>query len=182
MREFYAYHVVTEKPMQIGQHILFDETHHSGVWERVQRLKNTVDDIYAHPEKYQSVSLEYPVQVALRELALEEVRRANYPQYPSRMSCLYVSENVSDSYLWFDYFLKLGRPTYQIVKMKIRGNCFVGDANNCFDGVSRKEENLRQAEHYWQNLPNVDGEPPIREMLVDGDIEVVEIVKEGKGQ
>ena len=33
------------------------------------------------------------------------------------------------------------------------------------------------AEIYWQNGPNEDGHEPITEVLVDGDIEVVEIMK-----
>ena len=41
-----------------------------------------------------------------------------------------------------------------------------------------EEENLRRAEHYWRNDPNEDGVNPIREILVDGDIEVIEIMKE----
>jgi hypothetical protein len=31
----YVYHVVTDRPMQVGQQIVFDETHHSGVYRRV---------------------------------------------------------------------------------------------------------------------------------------------------
>ena len=34
------------------------------------------------------------------------------------------------------------------------------------------------AELYWQNGANEDGQEPIVEILADGDIEVVEIVKE----
>lgn len=36
------------------------------------------------------------------------------------------------------------------------------------------------AEIYWLNGPNEDGHEPIIEVLVNGDIEVVEIVKEIK--
>ena len=36
----FAYHVVTERPMYLGQHILFDESHHSGVYERVGSIIN----------------------------------------------------------------------------------------------------------------------------------------------
>jgi len=39
------YHVVTERPMQVGQHILFDEEHHSGVYFRVMENKNTIQNI-----------------------------------------------------------------------------------------------------------------------------------------
>lgn len=46
------------------------------------------------------------------------------------------------------------------------------------DRTVSKEENLRPAEIYWQNDPNEDGHEPIVEILADGDIEVVEILKE----
>lgn len=75
-------------------------------------------------------------------------------------------------------FVEWGRPTYSIVKLKVRGNCFYGDANNCFDGRLEKKENLLLAEHYWENRPNANNETPIVEILVNGDIEVIEIVEE----
>ncbi len=177
-KTFYAYHVVTERPMRLGQHILFDGAHHSGVYERVMAKRDIVDDIYKNPRKYQDEALEYPVVVALRELALEEVRREKYPDYPSRMGCLYVSETLRESQNWADYFISLGRPTFQIVKVKVTGSRFVGDAAKCFDGSPRRDENLLLAEKYWENGPNPPEEPPINEFLVSGDIEIVEIVKE----
>ena len=58
------------------------------------------------------------------------------------------------------------------------GHCYYGDAYKCFDGTISEEENLRLAEIYWLNGPNEDGHEPIVEVLVDGYIEVVEILKE----
>ena len=137
-----------------------------------------MNDIYAHPDKYDAEKLEHHTSVALRELALEEVRREKYPQYPSRMSCLHVSKTFDEANNWGKYFAKLGRPTYSIVKLKIDGNCFIGDATKCFDGRIDKKENLRLADLYWENEANNADQPPITEMLVDGNITVVEIVKE----
>lgn len=71
----YAFHVVTDKPMDLGQQIVFDETHHSGVYQRVMDKLDIVKDIYDHPDKYDEDELEHHISVALRELALEEVRR-----------------------------------------------------------------------------------------------------------
>ena len=34
------YHVVTERPMELGQEIIFDDNHHSGVYERVYANDN----------------------------------------------------------------------------------------------------------------------------------------------
>lgn len=176
MQPITAYHVVTDRPMSVGQHIIFDDTHHSGVFSRVMALKDQTEDVYAHPEKY-PLPLEHHLDVALRELALEEVRLQKYPQYPSRMACLYVSREVEEARRWGEFFARIGRPTYCIVELKITGRIFVGDACNCFDGTPDKASNLAKAEHYWQNLPNEDGQP-IWEMLADGDIEVVRVIDE----
>ena len=176
METITAYHVVTDRPMTVGQHIIFDEDHHSGVYNRVMALKEAAADVYAHPEKYE-LSLEHHLDVALRELAMEEVRREKYPEYPSRMAALYVSRELDESRQWGEFFARIGRPTYAIVELKITGRVFVGNACNCFDGTPDKDANLAKAERYWQKLPNEDDEY-IWEMLVDGDIEVVRIVEE----
>ena len=171
-----VYHVVCDRPLQIGQRIVFDDNNRSGVYQRVMALADTAADVLAHPEKY-PLPLEHHLDVALRELAMEEVRREKYPQYPSRMACLYVSRELEDSRRWGEFFARIGRPTYAIVELKINGRVFTGNACNCFDGTPDKAANLAKADHYWQNLPNEDNEY-IYEMLADGDIEVVRIVEE----
>lgn len=176
--EMFVYHVVTDRPMHVGQQIVFDETHHSGVYQRVCEKLDIVNDIYSNPDKYSAETLEHHTSVALRELALEEVRKKKYPSYPSRMSCLYVSKTFEEADNWGKFFAKIGRPTYHIVKLKIDGNYFIGDATKCFDGQVDKQENIRLAELYWENKPNDTNSPSICEMLVDGNITVVEIVKE----
>lgn len=176
MKKMIAYHVVTERPMYIGQHIIFDENHHNGVWLRVYEKFEIVNDIYNNPENYKGIDLEHHTSVALRELALEKIRSEKYPNYPSRMACLYVSETLNEANKWFEYFVGLGRPTYQIVKLKVNGNVFYGDAEKCFDGKLTEKENLILAKKYWEN--KTLNENSITEMLVDGDIEVIEIIKD----
>lgn len=162
--------------MYVGQHIVFDENHHNGVWRRVNEKLDIVSDIYNNPKKYKDIELEHHTSVALRELALEKVRGEKYPSFPSRMACLYVSKTLEEAEKWFDYFVSLGRPTFQIVKLQVNGNMFYGDAEKCFDGKLSEKENLILAEKYWEN--EGFNENAIIEMLVDGDIEVIEIVKE----
>ena len=173
-----AYHVVTDRPMTVGQQLIFDEEHQNGVYQRVYEKINIVKDIYSNPAQYNAETLEHHTSVAMRELALEEVRKKKYPANPSRMSCLYVSRTFEESDNWGKYFAKIGRPTYSIVKLEIDGNCFYGDATKCFDAQLDEQENLRLAEIYWKNENNDADNPPIVEMLVDGHIKVVEIVKE----
>lgn len=174
----HVYHVVTDRPMYVGQKIIFDESHHSGVYQRVQEKIEIVNKIYANPSEYNADELEYRTSVALRELALEEVRQKKYPHYPSRMSCLYASETFEEAENWGKFFAQIGRPTYCIVKLEVKGSCFIGNATKCFDGQTDKEENLRLAEIYWESKSDNSDERPIYEMLVDGHITVVEIVKE----
>ena len=173
-----AYHVVTDRPMYKGQRIIIDKNHRSGVYSRVNEKLGIVNEIYANPDEYAGVELEHHTSVALRELALEEVRRAKYPEYPSRMQCLYVSKIFEEADNWGKYFAEIGRPTYCIVKLDINGRCFIGDAAKCFDGSPYRQENIRMAEIYWANEPCETDEPTIDEMLVDGEITVTEIVKE----
>lgn len=178
MNEIYAYHVVTDRPMKLGQHIIFDETHCSGVYQRVTDKLDIVSDIYLNPEKYNAETIEHHTRVAMRELALEKIREHFYSECPSRMSCLYVSDSIEEAEKWAEMFINWNRPTYSIVKLKVIGNIFKGDANNCFNATVNEAENLLLARCYWRNLPNLKGEPPIKEILVNGDIQVVAIIKE----
>ena len=136
------YHVVTDKPMEVGQELIFDANHHSGVYNRVFSFKDKVDEIYNNPEAYRDIELEHHLKVALRELAMEEVRKEKYPNYPSRLASLYVSNTLNEAEKWYNLFIKLGRPTYSIVKVEVDGNVYVGDANNCFDGTIDKNKIL----------------------------------------
>lgn len=173
-----VYHAVTERPMREGQHILLGRDNHNGVYARVMGKRELVERIYANPAAYQGRELEHHTAVALRELAMEEVRQRFFPQYPSRMACLFVSETLKEAEDWAAFFANdCRRPTYHIVRLRVRGGLFAGDACNCFDGVPDKARNLALAENYWRNGPN-GGDRPIKELLADGDILVEEIVRE----
>lgn len=176
--EAFGYHVVTDRPVHVGQRIVFDENNHSRVWRRVHNRADEVARIYTNPNEFASQELDHHLAVAAREIALEEVRVTEFPSYPSRLNSLYVSVTLEDAEAWSVLFVDRGRPTYQIVRLRTDGDRFVGDARNCFTGTTNRSENLRRAERYWLNLPNPYGEPPIVEVLVGGRIEVVEILRE----
>ncbi len=178
MEENIYYHVISDIPKSVGEHIILDSNHPNGVHKRVYEQLSVVKDIYDNPGKYRNTELSHAVDVALRELALEKVRKEKYPHFPSRMAALYVSKTFKEAEQWGDYFARLGRPTYGIAKIRVRGNVFEGDAYKCFDGCIDEAENVRMAEIYWLNGPNEDGREQIVEILADGDIEVIEIVKE----
>lgn len=177
MKSIY-YHVVTEKPMKLGQIITFDSTHHSGLYNRVYNLKDKEEDIYNNPEKYKDVELDHHTKVALRELALEAVRKELYSNYPSRLESLYVSKTFEEAENWYNYFKNLDREVFGIVKVEVEGNSFTGDACNCFEGTTSKEKNIELAKCYWTGKDNVLGKKPVYETIVSGNIKVVEIIKE----
>lgn len=170
-----VYHVVTDRPMALGQRLRFDEGHCSGVCRRVQEKEAAVAAVYTSPEQYRGAALEHHLAVALRELAMEEVRQEEYPDYPSRLRCLYASGTLAEAERWAAFFAELGRPTYAIVKIKVDGSSFCADAERCFDGSANHGLNRRLAREYWDNPYDGSG---VCEMLVDGQIDVVEIVKE----
>lgn len=173
-----VYHVVTDRPMKVGQTIVFDENNHSGVYQRVMDKLDIVNEIYENPDKYNADELEHHTSVALRELAMEEVRKEKYPFYPSRMSCLYVSGTYEEAVRWGEFFSRIGRPTYAIVELEVKGNCFIGDATKCFDGHIDKAANKELAKLYWENPQTEDNKNEVCEMLVDGEITVLAILKE----
>ena len=172
------YHVVTNKPMKVGQIIKFDDNNHSGVYDRVYKLEDNINKIYSNSNQYSENEIDHHTKVALRELAMEEVRKKYYPNYPSRLECLYVSDTLEDAKFWFDYFRKLGRVVYQIVKVKTDGRIFKGDACNCFDGSTNKDKNIELAKKYWEGKDNDIGKIPIYETIIDGNIEVIDIIEE----
>lgn len=53
---------------------------------------------------------------------------------------------------------------------------FDADACNCFDGTENEQENIKKAMHYWTN--DIENEKSVIETLIDGEITVVEIIKE----
>jgi hypothetical protein len=180
MPETCVYHVVTEKPMRLGQIILFDDNHHNGVYNRVMACKKLLDGSKPTDDlsRFINSNLEYWAVRTYRELALEKVRKEKYSNFPSRMSCLYTSRTLSDAEMWANSFVNSGRNVCQIVKLQVDGCVFDGDAYNVFDGTIDAVENERNANLYWSNSPNKRGKERLVETLVNGNIELIEIVKE----
>ena len=174
------YHVVTGQRMELGQVIQMDETYPTGVYERVMAKLPVVQEMMAHPEAYAGQEIDHYTDVAIRELAMEAVRKERFPQYPSRMHSLYASSTLENARCWFQWFTDWDRPTLQIVKLRVEGRVFTGNANLCFDGTLDDEANREKALRYWQVGEDPDGERPIWETIADGRIQVVEIIHEAE--
>lgn len=175
------YHVVTERPMYVGQTILLGGEQYNGVHRRVAAFQDMLAGKELEGELAALLGAD-PVKwgkVAYRELALEQVRVAEYPQYPSRMACLYTAQTIEEAQEWAKFFKEIGRVVYSIVRLEVRGSIFYGDACNCFDGVEDMEENMEKARQYWQN--SVQNERPVAEVLADGELFVAELVEQYEG-
>lgn len=185
-----VYHIVTRKKMNLGQVIRFDNNQNNTLYrfffER-EHLNSKGDDIIQILQDHYTndglnmnnenaeVTIKYVDQTirAIREVIVEMVRLQEYPDYPSRLSCLYATKSYEDALKWKEIFDSYNRNVLQIVKLRVIGNSFLGDANLLpkEDGVpfSRK---IDQAREYWKG--NVNTELP--ELLVNGKIEVIEII------
>lgn len=177
MEEFTVYHVVTEREMKVNQVVVFGANHTNGVYRRVMATMDILEGkkVGEELEKLITSNIDSWKQVAYRELALEKVRKESFNEYPSRMACLYVSQTYEDALTWATSFHQMGRKVFSIVKLKVEGRLFKGNAFNCFEGKENNSEwNEKKARAYWENASNKE---VLYEYLVDGKITVEEILK-----
>ncbi|EJS45812.1 hypothetical protein ICG_05803 [Bacillus cereus BAG1X1-3] len=190
--ELYVYHIVTRKKMSLGQIINFNKNQTNTLYrfffEREQLNSRDEDFIQILQGLYTGeglnlnkedagVAIKYVDQTirAIREVIVEMIRLKEYPEYPSRLSCLYAAKNYEDALKWKELFDSYNRQVLQIVKLRVIGNSFEGDGNLLpkEDGVSFSKK-IEQARKYWKG--NVKNELP--ELLINGKIEVVEIIND----
>lgn len=187
---FFVYHIVTRKKMKIGQsiqfnknqtntlfHFFFERKHlNSSGEDSIQILKEhyTNEELHIKNENA-TVVMNYMDQTirAIRETIMEMVRLQEYPDYPSRLSCLYAAKSYEDALKWKALFDSYNREVLQIVKLRVIGSSFEGDGNLLpkEDAIPFSQK-MEQAREYWKG--NVNNELP--ELLINGEIEVVEII------
>lgn len=187
---FFVYHIVTRKKMKIGQSIQFNKNQTNTLFhfffERKHLNSNGKDSIQILKEHYTNeelhiknenatVVMNYVDQTirAIRETIVEMVRLQEYPDYPSRLSCLYAAKSYEDALKWKALFDSYNREVLQIVKLRVIGSSFEGDGNLLpkEDAIPFSQK-MEQAREYWKG--NVNNELP--ELLINGEIEVVEII------
>jgi len=190
--ELYAYHIVTKKKMSLGQVLYFDDNQKNTLYQfffEKERLNSKGEDfiqiLYGHytdeglklNKENADVAISYAGQTirAIREVIVEMVRLQEYSEYPSRLSCLYAAKSYEDALRWKEIFDSYNRKVLQLVKLRVAGSFFEGDGNLLpkEDGVPFSLK-IEQAREYWKG--NVKNELP--ELLINGKIEVVEIVED----
>ncbi|KMY32069.1 hypothetical protein ACZ11_07865 [Lysinibacillus xylanilyticus] len=188
--EFYVYHIVTRNKMSTGQIINFDKSQKNTLYSfffEKEQLNSKGEDfikiLYGHytneglniSKENAEIAIKYVGQTirAIREVIVEMVRLQEHPEYPSRLSCLYAAKSYEDALKWKEIFDSYNRNVLQIVKLRVSGNYFEGDANLLpkEDGVPFSQK-IEQAREYWEG--NVKNE--LTEVLINGKIEVLEII------
>lgn len=188
--ERFAYHIVTRNKMKVGQIINFDNQQKNNLYRfffEKEQLNSMGEDciqiLYGHytneglsiNKENAEIVIQYVDQTirAIREVIVEMVRLQEFPEYPSRLSCLYAANSYEDVLKWKELFDLYNRKVLQIVKFHVNGNFFEGDGNLLpkEDGIpfSRK---IEQAREYWNGNVKTD----LPELLISGKIEVIEII------
>ncbi|MGH1326266.1 MULTISPECIES: DUF2441 domain-containing protein [Bacillus] len=188
--EFYVYHIVTREKMNIGQIIHFGKNQTNTLYrfffEREQLNSSGEDGIKIINNHYKNEELHIKNENAkvvmsyidqtirtVRETIVEMVRLQEFPEYPSRLSCLYAAKSYEDALKWKALFDSYNREVLQIVKLRVIGNCFEGDGNLLpkEDGIPFSQK-IEQAREYWKGTVNNE----LPELLINGKSEVVEII------
>lgn len=192
IKEFTAYHLVTNKKMMLGQVINFDKDQKNTLYHfffEKEQLNNQKNDFMQilnnhytneglHLEKENAeVVVQYAGHTmrALREVIAEMVRLQDYPNYPSRLSCLYAAKSYDEVLKWKAIFDSYNRNVLQIVKLRVIGNYFEGDGEllPTLEAVPFHRK-IEQAREYWKG----NGKNELPELLINGKIEVMEIIRD----
>lgn len=183
----YIYHVVTERKMFVGQKLIFGKEPNS-LRDKVLNWQflndenkdcleivagKKFEDFTENDKKTLRIYI-YENAMIMREYILEQVRKEKYPDYPSRMACLYCVRNLQETENWIEVFNRTNKKPLQIVKMKATGKIFDGDAKYILRDALSIGHKIDLAEKYWSGV----SENPINESLFEGEVEVVEIIKE----
>lgn len=123
-----------------------------------------------------SVALE-KYDFAFRELAIEEVRAEKFPDLPSRMKCMFLTDNKQECLKNLPNFAKKSYgKVYQAVAVEVTGEIFYArDVIVARNGMSLNEYK-KEAIKYWNQNQNSTAE--VKEILFEGKAKVVEILEE----
>lgn len=182
------YHLVTRKPMYLGQKIIFNNTNKNNLYsffldnnfknksnesldQMVQRLDTVIDN---EEQLFLKNSLSHTSR-AIREIVTEMIRLESFPMLPSRFECLYGAESLDDLIEWKNLFESYNRVILQIVKLENIGPTFKGNAS-LLPGLENTSflEKIDQAKEYWSSPTDSH----LSEVLIGGEITVTEIIKD----
>ncbi len=180
------YHAYSGDIVNVGDILIFNSQTHNKMYDEVYNNEYSNDGLDANEllinkkrnnEKSFSID-EFELvfntinndAFVLRELALEEVRKVNFSNYPSRLSCLYVTKSKDEAINWSNILKRNKKECKHILTLELTGEIF------CFDGNLMKRQNVSYLKHlenaklYWNSI-NSDNS----EILFYGEAKVIHI-------
>ena len=179
-KEIY-YHANSGNKLNIGDTLVFNSNTHNKMYDEVYNNEYKLDGIDANQllnSKKDLSKEEFDLVLntvnndafVMRELSLEEVRKAKYSSYPSRLNCLYVTKDKEDAINWVNILKRNRKQCNQILTLELTGELFVGDGNLMKRQNNSYQKHLEVAEHYWNS-----NNPSIPEYLFYGEAKVIDL-------
>ena len=181
------YHANSGNELSIGDILIFNEETYNKMYDEVYNREFNINGIDANElliNKKKNNDTNFSVEefeiilntinnnsFVMRELALEEVRKNKYPNYPSRLNCFYVTKEIEDAINWSNILKRNKKQCKQILKLECTGELFVGDGSLMKRQNISYQKHLDNAEKYWGNKAI---ETP--EYLFYGKAKVIEIM------
>lgn len=198
VKDLILYQVATDRNYKVGDVLSFNNDVPNGQYNRVFNTdfrlndKRPSDEMYSVAKrrfkKFKSKEDIYSIahilesyDVAIKEIALEEVRKEKFPNLPSRLHCMYLSIN-KDIALANAESMRQSREKngshFQVVAVKLNGTIFKAGKVYVFRESKSYQYYKEKANAYWQQKGLKDED--VKEVLFEGKAEIVEILKEYK--
>lgn len=115
----------------------------------------------------------FGMKIFMRELALEEIRRQNYPNLPSRKHSIWLCDSNGIEF-WKDQLSNHGQIPIDLYKVLVTGNLFQSSDEFLPNSFSNFETQLKEADNYWK-AENIKEEYKM-EYLFQGKLKILEKV------
>lgn len=181
------YHVNSGDKRKIGDILVFNQSINNKMYEAIYNNEYKINNMDANElvinKKRNKINqltddeLELILNTlnndafVLREIALEKYRSENYPNYPSRLHCLYVTPDKEDSKKWIKILKRNNKVCNQILTFELIGDLYVFDGGLMYRLNQSFDNYLKNAKEYWDKADNLK-EP---EYLFYGQAKVVDV-------
>lgn len=186
VKDLILYQIVKSWHYAVGDKIVFNENTITGQYKKVYQTKYQIDNLrlanifyYKANKKLVKKNIKQLAIVCddydllVRELAVEKIRKEFYPNLPSRLHCMYLSLFKDTA---VNNFEKSKEKHLQVVAVKLNGKIFrCGNYMLDRNGGSFNDYEL-MAHNYWSQTNVLDEN--VKEILFEGEAEIVEIIKE----
>ena len=116
----------------------------------------------------------FGMKIFMRELALEEIRRQNYPNLPSRRHSIWLCDSNGIEF-WKDQLSNHGQIDVDLYKVLVTGNVFHSSDEFLPNSYSNFETQLKEANDYWKAEKIKEAHKS--EYLFQGKLKILEKIK-----